>query len=313
MKTEVLLITPQQAGKWLETKGPNRKLSPRHVEYLANEIKMGRWNLTHQGIAFSDDGRLIDGQHRLAAIKASGMATNMMVTTGIEVGHFAIVDRGMPRNMAAITGIPDFFSQCYVFLLQIDHQNTGKPSPEDVWHLHEHLGADAEALRGASNTSTRYFSAAPIRTAAIIALGGGNRAYILNTYRDLVLQNLRSLPPVALAVVRAYNRDPKRNSNSGFSLRIETYFKARFMFSKENQQAEVIHIGDTLRERYLQEAKGIVESILNSDDSTLEAGKLARKLSEKEQQLKAAQSMLTKRIADDIRAEQTSLSMEAKS
>jgi hypothetical protein len=50
----------------------NRPIKKRVVEKYARDIKAGKWVLTNQGIGVSESGVLLDGQHRLEAIKACG-------------------------------------------------------------------------------------------------------------------------------------------------------------------------------------------------------------------------------------------------
>jgi hypothetical protein len=76
----VLEVSPELASQWLsENNSHNRKLVEAHVERLAHEMKAGRWQLTHQGIAFSTKGVLLDGQHRLWAIVMSETTVPMRV------------------------------------------------------------------------------------------------------------------------------------------------------------------------------------------------------------------------------------------
>ena len=49
------------------------------VDSYALDMKRGYWALNHQGICFDEDGTLIDGQHRLAAIVLSGKTIKMYV------------------------------------------------------------------------------------------------------------------------------------------------------------------------------------------------------------------------------------------
>lgn len=57
-------VTPQ-AGK----SGANRKASERIVAEYASEMLAGRWVLSHQGLAFNARGDLVDGGHRLRAVR----------------------------------------------------------------------------------------------------------------------------------------------------------------------------------------------------------------------------------------------------
>lgn len=76
----VMEITPAIADAWLcRCNSHNRTLVDAHVDRLAREMKAGRWRLTHQGIAFSTNQVLLDGQHRLWAVFLSGVTVSMRV------------------------------------------------------------------------------------------------------------------------------------------------------------------------------------------------------------------------------------------
>lgn len=317
MKSEIILIAPQQAESWLANKGQNRKLSVKHVTYLANEIKSGRWRLTHQGVAFGDDGCLLDGQHRLAAIVQAGIATEMMVTYEVPRGEFTIVDRGMPRNLSTITGIPKFATECYQIMIRIAKKHGGRPSPDDVYLLHKYFSTMAEDLQNACGAKTRFFSSAPIRTAAIVSIASGHEdKYILNTYRDLALQNLRTLPNVALALVKTYNRSlistPSVGKYHGEPMQIEVYAKARYLFTKANANREKIQIGEEQYKLYFKEVTDLVKAALLASPNQ-EKSQLLKQIGDKEAQIRAIQNKLMKKTALDIEAQQIILSREAAS
>ena len=64
MKTEVIVVSPALAKKWLDKNTVNRRVYPSVVTGLVEAIERGEWICSHQGIAFSKSGRLLDGQHR---------------------------------------------------------------------------------------------------------------------------------------------------------------------------------------------------------------------------------------------------------
>jgi len=97
MHTVVMFVGPDQAVKWLEANTRNRPLDQKHVDYLAAEMKAGRWKLTHVGIAFDVNGILQDGQHRLWAIMMSGCTVEMSVTFNTAEDCIEYVDGGKKR------------------------------------------------------------------------------------------------------------------------------------------------------------------------------------------------------------------------
>lgn len=105
VQTKVVLVTPAMAAAWLENNKNNRTISQRVVDIYAAAQSAGLWRLTHQGIAFASNGKLLDGQHRLRAILKSGVSVWMQVTTGLEEGIFQSIDRGLPRTHGQILRI----------------------------------------------------------------------------------------------------------------------------------------------------------------------------------------------------------------
>lgn len=100
MKTTVETVTPAQAIQWLgaDVNFDNRNLRPSHVAYLCKQMLDGEWKTTHQGIAFASDGRLLDGQHRLAAVVRSKIAVQMQVSRDVDPESFSVLDCGIKRT-----------------------------------------------------------------------------------------------------------------------------------------------------------------------------------------------------------------------
>lgn len=105
MECEVRLITPQDASILLASNTGNRKLNSSHVCFFEEQLKRGEMQLTHQGIAISASGRLLDGQHRLTAIVKTGISATMLVTTGLPDKTFSVLDTGYARTAADVLSI----------------------------------------------------------------------------------------------------------------------------------------------------------------------------------------------------------------
>lgn len=103
MRHEIAIVTPELARQWLEHNADfQRQLRPGIVGRYARDMANGEWNLTHQGIAFDTRGRLIDGQHRLAAVIKSQVDVKMMVVRDVPAGAFDHVDLGFARTTADV-------------------------------------------------------------------------------------------------------------------------------------------------------------------------------------------------------------------
>lgn len=92
-------ITPKTAESYLAKMDTNRSVMRSRVDSYATEMQNGRWMLTHQGIAFNSNERLIDGQHRLLALIKSGVPSmQMWVYRGTPVTAMISIDSGKSRR-----------------------------------------------------------------------------------------------------------------------------------------------------------------------------------------------------------------------
>lgn len=83
MQFQTLSVTPEIASRWLESNDKNRRISWLHVRKLAQIMQSGAWALNGQTVSFDDNGRLLDGQHRLNAVVQSGMTVPMAIAVGV--------------------------------------------------------------------------------------------------------------------------------------------------------------------------------------------------------------------------------------
>lgn len=98
-------ISPETAAEYLKHNVKNRKPRPRQVEILKRDMVADAWRLTHQGIAFGESGALghsplLDGQHRLLAIVASGRTIPCLVFRGLPDNAQETTDMGQARSLA---------------------------------------------------------------------------------------------------------------------------------------------------------------------------------------------------------------------
>jgi hypothetical protein len=118
IETTTVWITPRLAGRWLERNIVNRPVAKGSVDALKWDLTHAKWKLTHQGIAFSREGSLIDGQHRLHAIVESKTAALLRVSWNVEGEYAAPIDTGYIRRVAHIVGIsPMHVAVCNVLVL----------------------------------------------------------------------------------------------------------------------------------------------------------------------------------------------------
>jgi len=107
IRSVVEKITPDMAAKLLEEakEVQNRNVSDGHVEWLAAQMKSGKWALNGEALIFDEEGQLIDGQHRLWAIVNSGITIESLVTRGVDRKGFATIDTGSARTSGNVLSI----------------------------------------------------------------------------------------------------------------------------------------------------------------------------------------------------------------
>ena len=88
-------VTPAAAASYLDTLHEHqRRRMEAPTARMVRDMAEGRWVTTHEGIAFDTRGRLIDGQHRLAAIVASGVSLFLWVFRDLPEDAIQVINRG---------------------------------------------------------------------------------------------------------------------------------------------------------------------------------------------------------------------------
>lgn len=79
----------------------NRNPKKGHIAWIKQSIDEGKFILTGQGIGISEDGRLIDGQHRLMAIRDAGYPeVELLIVTGLDERARIYIDQNAKRSTA---------------------------------------------------------------------------------------------------------------------------------------------------------------------------------------------------------------------
>lgn len=91
-------ITPERAEDLLGTTIGNRGIGLAQVDRYIRAMTADQWYLECSPIKISDTGKLIDGHHRLEAVKASGVAQVFLVMYGLPEFVFTALDQNRPRS-----------------------------------------------------------------------------------------------------------------------------------------------------------------------------------------------------------------------
>jgi len=94
ISTVLMAISPHIASDMLAKNTANRPLNSRRASKLAEAIKRGEWEINGDTIRISKRGVLLDGQHRLTAIKESGVTVQTLVVFNLDDDVFHTIDTG---------------------------------------------------------------------------------------------------------------------------------------------------------------------------------------------------------------------------
>lgn len=201
---EMTLVTPEMAIDWLDAaNNGNRRMRQWWAEALCAAIRRSEWITTHQGIAFTQSGRLLDGQHRLKAVALANTSAKMFVFNGVPDEAFSVIDTGVKRSIPDTTGLPKKTAEAARFIAVLNGGNSActaqtvrHVADSGVEEIHDRLMAYCQTTRA-------VFSAAPVRVAAVLLVMDGHpESAVFKTYADTLHQRFDSTPPVAQSFIR---------------------------------------------------------------------------------------------------------------
>lgn len=100
MKTSIVTVTPELARVWLKQNDGNRNLNAKTVSAYARAMRRGDWMANGESIKFDSSGRLLDGQHRLAALIEADLSHELLVIEGLSSAAQDTMDSGRKRTTA---------------------------------------------------------------------------------------------------------------------------------------------------------------------------------------------------------------------
>ncbi len=113
VKLEIVDVTPEMAGKWLDRhwariekgKFKQRPLSiSRYLRY-AQAMGDGQWRFDQNPVIFDTNDNLANGQHRLEAIRRSGVTIKMVISTGNDPEIIDVCDIGGTRSASVLLAL----------------------------------------------------------------------------------------------------------------------------------------------------------------------------------------------------------------
>lgn len=207
MNTELMMITPAIARQMLESNTGNRPLRPAHVLNLESAYLRGEWRVTHQGIAFSPDGRLLDGQHRLTFISElpDDAAVPLFVTLGLPDNAFDAIDQGKNKSVGDIYGYPEGLAAVARFFAMVAFSKVSALTPQALKPYMDFAEADYQLLVSFSPSVKKFWSCGTIRSAAIYQMKRGHDADRIRViYDSMIKSNIGAMTNGARVFTQQY-------------------------------------------------------------------------------------------------------------
>lgn len=201
-------ISPDDAKRLLIGNLKNRDQRKHRIKNLSSVIRHKGWITTHQGIAISKSGRVLDGQHRLEAIVLSGIGVDVMVCYDIEDddAYYMAIDAGAERSVADRIQRPKSASQIALFMTRVTRGENGSSADECrrivddvIWGPLAGMNAMCKPVKGKN-----FFTAVATKAAAITATLTRGDDYALKIYKGLVEQSWDGLPPIAMSFIKQH-------------------------------------------------------------------------------------------------------------
>jgi hypothetical protein len=240
-------ITPAKAAEYLAKNTGNRKPRMGMAAKIARDIEAGKWEVTHQPIAFDCNGRLIDGQHRLQAIILSQRTVSVFVARyerEVNDTMYIPVDEGVKRSHADVLHLTPRMAQvCNVLVAMKQMTNKRSNSSSEVQEMHERHGDLIERLMALGNHRTYKFRTAATVIATVVLTIRNNPAKaeeIETQWRHFVtFDDLGELQPSITALLRFADRDV------GLSNRFaESICRTAYAFDPKNWGTKISRLSD---------------------------------------------------------------------
>lgn len=243
--TAVVAIGPDTAEDLLKGNVGNRKLSPGAVARYAAAMRKGDWKTSPEPLIFAPNGRLLNGQTRLHAIKSTGVPQRFLCVFGVSEDVFSVLDRGRPRSFADAHQVPKRVAEVARLLASVAY-----PPATGGSHVADHdfvrvlrvIEAAHTTLTDFCPSTAQYFSSSAFRAAAAARiLSGEDVQFVLNLYRDLVLGHFDNLPPAGVAAARAVHTG-RWGSKGGAGGQLLTLARGWSLFSEKGQHRTSIPV-----------------------------------------------------------------------
>lgn len=91
-------ITPDMAADMLDANTNNRKVKLGNLNKIGEDMVAGRWVFNGDAIRIDDSGTILDGQHRLMQVEATGVTIDALIVSNLPSSVRATIDTNAIRS-----------------------------------------------------------------------------------------------------------------------------------------------------------------------------------------------------------------------
>jgi hypothetical protein len=210
VRTQWVHINPALAREFLSRNKNNRPFKKDHGASLSLAFARGEYRETHQGIAFDEDGNLLDGQHRLWAIaqQSDDFSVRMLVTYNLPRNQaWDAIDVYTARRTAAdVLGINSGLAAVCNLAVRVVFGHCRGVTPSLLAPVAEGFDADWRMLANIGGTKVKTWSSRAMRLAAMSVMGmyPNEKERITNLYEAVLSGDFENMTKLAQAAYRAW-------------------------------------------------------------------------------------------------------------
>lgn len=130
VQARMCTLTPELATKLLARNTHNRTVSAPRVRQYAADMRAGNWMFNGEAIKVSEDGQILDGQHRIRAVIDSDCTVETLLITGLPAVAQETMDQGRARTLGDVLklrGEADYFNLAAAVRIVCLHERDGVP------------------------------------------------------------------------------------------------------------------------------------------------------------------------------------------
>lgn len=248
MKMEWVFVNPTHAKGLLSYNTGNRRLRPSTVSHYADQMRRGEWKETHQPIAFDDDGNLIDGQHRLAAVVESGVGVYFWVCTynGRAVATGLPIDLQARRTAADILQQDKRATEVAAVISRAGSNHSRAVTIDAVRDTLAVFGKHIAAVNEAVKQKGPRRAAASVRAAVVMrcAEAGTDEmaAALVNQYRAFVVLDFEECWPSVKSLIKQFDAQSVASTGSGATQEVFRLVRTWKAFDYASRNVGVIRV-----------------------------------------------------------------------